>query len=39
VGTEQRRHFEFDGKYLTLKGYLLLGGVQVVAILVWERLS
>ena len=38
VGTDQRRHFEFDGKVLTLKGPLLLGGVQGVVSLVWERL-
>ncbi len=38
VGTDQRRHFEFDGKHLTLKGPLLLGGVQGVVSLVWERL-
>ena len=38
VGTDQRRHFEFDGKYLTLKGPLRLGGVQGVVSLVWERL-
>ena len=38
VGTDQQRHFEFDGKYLTLKGPLLLGGVQGVVSLVWERL-
>jgi hypothetical protein len=38
VGTDQRRHFEFDEKYLTLKGPLLLGGVQGVVSLVWERL-
>ena len=38
VGTDQRRHFEFDGKMLTLKGPLLLGGVQGVVSLVWERL-
>jgi len=38
VGTDQRRQFEFDGKYLTLKGPLLLGGVQGVVSLVWERL-
>jgi hypothetical protein len=38
VGTDQQRHFEFDGKYLTLKGPLLLGGVQWVVSLVWERL-
>jgi hypothetical protein len=38
VGTDQLRHFEFDGKYLTLKGDLLLGGVQGVVSLVWERL-
>jgi hypothetical protein len=38
VGTDQRRHFELDGKYLTLQGPLLLGGVQGVVSLVWERL-
>jgi hypothetical protein len=38
VGTDQRRHFKFDGKYLTLKGPLLLGGVQGIVSLVWERL-
>jgi hypothetical protein len=38
AGTDQQRHFEFDGKYLTLKGPLLLGGVQGVVSLVWERL-
>ncbi|MFH1079635.1 MAG: lipocalin-like domain-containing protein [Pseudomonadota bacterium] len=38
VGTDQGRQFEFDGKYLTLKGPLLLGGVQGVVSLVWERL-
>jgi hypothetical protein len=38
VGTDQRRHFEFVGKHLTLKGPLLLGGVQGVVSLVWERL-
>ncbi len=38
VGTDQQRHFEFDGKYLTLKGPLRLGGVQGVVSLVWERL-
>jgi hypothetical protein len=38
AGTDQRRHFEFDGKYLTLKGPLRLGGVQGVVSLVWERL-
>jgi hypothetical protein len=38
VGTEQPRHFEFDGKFLTLQGPLLLGGVQGVVSLVWERL-
>jgi len=38
VGTDQLRHFEFDGKYLTLKGDLLLGGVQGVVSLVWQRL-
>jgi hypothetical protein len=38
VGTDQKRHFEFDGKYLTLKGPLRLGGVQGIVNLVWERL-
>jgi len=38
VGMDQRRHFELDGKYLTLKGTLLLGGVQEDVTLVWERL-
>jgi len=38
VGTDQQRHFEFDGNYLTLKGSLLLGGVQGAVSLVWERL-
>jgi hypothetical protein len=38
VGTDQRRHFEFNGKFLTLKGPLLLGGVQGIVSLVWERL-
>jgi hypothetical protein len=35
--SDQQRHFEFQGKYLTLKGPLLLGGVQWVVSLVWER--
>jgi hypothetical protein len=38
VGAHQQRLFEFDGKYLTLNGPLLLGGVQWVVSLVWERL-
>ena len=38
VGTDQLRQFEFDGKVLTLKGPLLLGGVLGVVSLVWERL-
>jgi hypothetical protein len=38
VGTDQLRQFEFDGKYLTLKGPLLLGGVRGVVSLVWEHL-
>ena len=38
VGTDQRRLFEFDGKYLTLKGPLRLGGVQAIVSLVWERM-
>jgi hypothetical protein len=39
VGTDQQRRFEFDGKYLTLKGDLLIGGVQGVVSLVWERMT
>jgi hypothetical protein len=38
AGTDQQRRFEFDGKYLTLMGDLLIGGVQGVVSLVWERL-
>jgi hypothetical protein len=38
VGTDERRHFEYDGKYLTLTGALLIGGVRGSAVLVWERL-
>jgi hypothetical protein len=38
VGTDQRRRFEFDGKYLTLTGSLFLGGFQAEVSLVWERL-
>ncbi|MBU1744850.1 MAG: lipocalin-like domain-containing protein, partial [Proteobacteria bacterium] len=38
VGTDQGRQFEYDGRYLTLKGPLLLGGVQGIVSLVWERL-
>lgn len=38
AGTSQKRQYEFDGKYLTLKGPLLLGGVQWVVSLVWQRL-
>ncbi len=38
VGTDQRRYFEFDGKVLTLKGPLVLNGVQGDVSLVWERL-
>jgi hypothetical protein len=38
VGTDQRRHFEFDGKVLTLQGPLRLGGVQGFVSLVWEHL-
>ena len=38
AGTDQQRHLDFDGKYLTLKGSLLIGGVQGVVSLVWERL-
>ena len=38
AGTDQSRQFEYDGRYLTLKGPLLLGGVQGMVSLVWERL-
>lgn len=38
VGTDEQRHFEYDGKYLTLKGTLLIGGDQGFVSLVWERL-
>jgi hypothetical protein len=38
VGTDQSRQFEYDGKYLTLKGPLVLGGVEGTVSLVWERL-
>ena len=38
VGTDQVRHFEFQGNRLTLKGVLIRGGVQGVVSLVWERL-
>ena len=38
AGTDQERNFEFDGKYLTLKGPLVLGGVKGSVSLVWERL-
>jgi hypothetical protein len=38
VGADQLRHFEYDGKYLTLKGTLLLGGSERIVSLVWERL-
>jgi hypothetical protein len=38
VGTDQRRHFAFDGKYLTLQATLRPGGVRGVVSLVWERL-
>jgi hypothetical protein len=38
VGTNQQRHFDFDGKYLTLQGPLLLGGAQGFVSLVWERM-
>jgi hypothetical protein len=37
VGTDQVRHFEFQGNRLTLKGLLVRGGQEVVS-LVWERL-
>jgi len=37
VGTDQVRHFEFQGSRLTLKGDLERGGQAVVS-LVWERL-
>jgi hypothetical protein len=38
VGTDQQRHFEFNGQHLTLKGPLRLGGVQGTVSLVWKRL-
>ncbi len=38
VGTDQVRHFEFDGNRLTLRGPFTHGGVQEVISLVWERL-
>lgn len=38
VGADQLRHFEYDGKYLTLKGALLLGGSERIVSLVRERL-
>lgn len=38
AGTDQKRQYEFDGKHLTLKGPLLLGGIHLVVSLVWERL-
>jgi len=38
AGTDHRRHFAFDGKYLVIQGDLLLAGVQGVVSLVWERL-
>jgi hypothetical protein len=38
VETDQKRHFKFDGKYLTIQGPLLLGGVPWIVSLVWERL-
>jgi len=38
AGTDQKRHLEYDGKYLTLSGPLLLGGVPGTVSLVWERL-
>jgi len=39
VGTEHARKFDYDGKFLVLKGPLLLGGVQLAVSLVWERLT
>jgi hypothetical protein len=38
AGTDQKRHFEYDGKYLTLSGPLKLGGIEGKVSLVWERL-
>jgi hypothetical protein len=38
AGTDQQRHYEFDGACLTLKGSLLIGDVQGVVSLVWKRL-
>lgn len=37
AGTDQLRHFEYDGKRLTLKGPLRLGGVMGTVSLVWEK--
>ena len=37
VGTDQVRHFEFQGNRLYLKGPLERGGLEEVS-LVWERL-
>ncbi len=38
AGSDQKRHVEYDGKYLTLSGPLTLGGVSGTVSLVWERL-
>ena len=38
AGTDQKRHLEYDGKYLTLSGPIALGGVSGTVSLVWERL-
>lgn len=38
VGTDQIRHFDYDGECLRLKGPLMLGGVQAEVSLAWERL-
>jgi hypothetical protein len=38
VGTDQVRHFEFQGNRLILQGPLVRGGVQELVSLVWERL-
>ena len=39
VGTEQLRHFDYDGKFLVLKGPLTMDGVKGIVNLVWERLT
>ena len=38
VGADYVRHFECDGKHLTLKGPFTLSGMEGELIMVWERL-